>query len=183
MLKSQMEKFISKSLETGWFDEFYCQRGKDFIFGNSAFVARLRDVDLSQYERKANIAHHAEMVFERVTEKDRAWSGAAMTPPSISQVKRLIRAIEPRSTVRYWFNASCSYNARIMLPVMKLLGNCKMDFRKMPGYIHYAGQTTEFNEWALYLVGDRGEAVIMPYAGCGWKKSHFEQMEGKHDGQ
>lgn len=164
MLKSRMEKFIIDALNTSRLCEFYCQRGKDFIFGNGAFVARLRDVDLSQYYHDKEKVKQDEKVFERIIEKDRAWNGAAMTPPSISHLKRLIKANECHAVVRYYFTVTNSYNARIMLPLMKLLGNCKMDFRRMPGYIHYGPHAGKFDEWALYLVGDRGEAAIMPYA-------------------
>ena len=164
MTKSRMKEFIIDALNTNRLGEFYCQRGKDFIFGNGAFVARLHDVDLSQYECIKDMAEQAEKVFERIIEKDRAWNGAAMTPPSISHLKRLIHANECHAVVKYYFTVTNSYNARIMLPLMKLLGNCKMDFRRMPGYIHYGPHTGKFDEWALYLVGDRGEAAIMPYA-------------------
>lgn len=164
MTKSRMKKFIIDALNTSRLGEFYCQRGKDFIFGNGAFVARLHDADLSQYECIKDMVEQAEKVFERIIEKDRAWNGAAMTPPSISHLKRLIKANECHAVVKYYFTVTNSYNARIMLPLMKLLGNCKMDFRRMPGYIHYGPHAGKFDEWALYLVGDRGEAAIMPYA-------------------
>lgn len=164
MMKSRMKKFIIDALNTSRLGEFYCQRGKDFIFGNGAFIARLHDVDLSQYYHDKEKVKQAEKVFIRVNEKDRAWNGAPMTPPSISHLKRLIKANECRAVVKYYFTVTNSYNARIMLPLMKLLGNCKMDFRRMPGYIHYGPHAGKFDEWALYLVGDRGEAAIMPYA-------------------
>lgn len=164
MMKSRMKKFIIDALNTSRLGEFYCQRGKDFIFGNGAFVVRLHDADLSQYYHDKEKVKQAEKVFAKVIEKHRAWNGAPMMPPSISRLKRLIKANECHAVVRYYFTVTNSYNARIMLPLMKLLGNCKMDFRQMPGYIHYGPHTGKFDEWALYLVGDRGEAVIMPYA-------------------
>ena len=164
MLKNRMKKFIIDALNTSRLGEFYCQRRKDFIFGNGGFVVRLHDVDLSQYYHDKEKVQQAEKILERVKEKGRAWDGVPMTPPSISRLKNLIRANEHRDVVLYWFTAGLSYNARIMLPVLKLLGNCKMDFRRLTGYIHYGPHKRESDEWALYLVGDHGEAVIMPYA-------------------
>lgn len=164
MLKSRMKKFIIDALNTSQLGEFYCQHKKDFIFGNGGFVVRLHDVDLSQYYHDKEKVYQAEMIFEKIKEKDRAWDGMPMTLPSISRLKNLIRSNEYRDVVAYWFTPGLSFNARLMLPILKLLGNCKMDFRRLPGYIHYGLHKGQFNEWALYLVGDRGEAVIMPYA-------------------
>lgn len=165
MLKNTMVKFIKNALDTGWYEDcFYCQRGSDFIFGNRAFVVRLRDVDMSQYRLEEKTVELAEKAFAIINDKDRAWSGAAITPPSISLLKKLIRVHEYEGAVLYRFSASLSYNARIMLPILKLLGNCKMDFRRLTGYYGYGKNRHRVDTWGLYLVGDRGEAVIMPYA-------------------
>ena len=165
MLKSVMIKHISAALDTSRFHEFYFQRDNHFIFGNGAFVVRLHDVNLNEYELRIDMAEQAEKVFERVKEKDRAWDGVPMTPPSISRLKKLLKINEHKRVVRYYFTITNTYNIRIMLPIFKLLGNCKMDFRRLPGYIHYGPHKRKQDEWALYLVGDRGEAVIMPHAG------------------
>lgn len=165
MLKNTMLKFIRNALDTGWYEEcFYCQRGSDFVFGNRAFVVRLRDVDMSQYRLEEKTAELAEKAFETINDKDRGWNGAAITPPSISLLKKLIRAHAYYGVVLYWFTSSLCYNAQIMIPILKLLGNCKMDFRRLPGYSGYGKNRYKTDAWALYLVGDRGEAVIMPYA-------------------
>ena len=166
MFKSTMIKFIKNALDTGWYEDgFYCQRGSDFVFGNRAFVVRLRDVDMSRYRLEEKTVELAEKVFTTINDKDREWRGAAITPPSISLLKKLIRAHAYSALVLYWFTASLCYNAQIMLPILKLLGNCKMDFRRLPGYSGYGKNRHKADAWALYLVGDRGEAVIMPYAG------------------
>jgi len=165
MFKNTMVKFIRNALDTGWYEDiFYCQRGSDFVFGNRAFVVRLRDVDMSQYQLDKKTVELAEKAFTTINDKDREWSGAAITPPSISLLKKLIHAHANSGVVLYRFTASPCYNAQIMLPVLKLLGNCKMDLRRLPGYHGYGKNRHKIDTWALYLVGDRGEAIIMPYA-------------------
>lgn len=164
MNREQMKKRIIEALDTGWYEDcFYCQRGSDFVFGNRAFVVRLRDVDMSQYRLEEKTVELAEKAFETINGKDREWRGAAITPPSISLLKKLIRAHAYSVLVLYRFTASLCYNAQIMLPILKLLGNCKMDFRRLPGYSGYGKNRYKTDAWALYLVGDRGEAIIMPY--------------------
>ena len=165
MLRNTMIKFIKNALDTGWYEEcFYCQSGSNFIFGSRAFVVRLRDADMSQYRQDEKTAEQAEKVFTTINDEDRAWSGAAITPPSISLLKKLIRVHAYSGVVLYRFSASLSYNAQIMIPILKLLGNCKMDFRRLTGYSGYGKSRHKIDAWALYLVGDRGEAVIMPFA-------------------
>lgn len=160
MTKSLIVKRIEDALYENELSMYYKQDGADFVVGTRAFVARLYRTDLTKFKWNVETCEAAIQMLDKLSEIKPSVPG--MVLPSKSQLKRIINAKKDRSLVKYYFNATLSYNARIMLAVMKLLGECKGEFVCVTGYTCGRDKLT-VDVQGLRITSDRGEALIMPF--------------------
>ena len=160
MIKSLIVKRIEEAITENELSAYYKQDGADFVAGTCAFIVRLYRTDLSQFKWNSETCEAAIRLLDKLKEKDTSAPG--MVLPSKSQLKRIITANKDRSLVKYYFNSTLSYNARIMFSVLKLLGACKGEFVNVTGYTCGADKL-KMEVWGLRITSKNGEALIMPF--------------------
>lgn len=164
MNQDRLCKFLERALEVtpAQNELFCCQREGYWMAGNNAFVVKI--CGESPYtEKRREHGDVVDPIFLQAQDHAEPYSSfsSSSVAPSISRLKSLIRANKDRFYITYSFRYDISFNARLLLNVMKALGTCKSDFVWYTGY----GETRAEGKigcWALHLTGKNGEAVVLP---------------------